>query len=245
MRLRLKLAYDGREFAGWQSQRSGAAVQDAVERELAVMEKRAVRIHGAGRTDSGVHALGQVAHVDVETVREPAAWKRALNARLPGSVRILGVRRVPDRFHARYDAIGKVYRYRIVTSEILMPLDRGTVWHLPRGLDHMRMCAALEFFSGSHDFSSFSANRGKPVKDARRSLQPIRISKRGCELRLTFDGTGFLYRMVRMLVGAAVKVGQGRAEPRWIRDLLQNPRVGASGAVAPADGLTLVGVRYD
>jgi len=244
MRLRLEIAYDGRAFAGWQSQKSGDAVQDLLEREVAAINGHPVRLHGAGRTDAGVHAVGQVAHLDVEKTLPAAEWERALNARLPGSVRVLRVRPTTPDFHARYDAVGKVYRYRISTARILMPLELGTVWHLPRGIDLERLRAAVSLFEGTHDFASFSANRGKAVRDSTRTLTSVRVSVDGPRVSLTFEGSGFLYRMVRMLVGSAIKVGQGKAELVWIRQLLREPRTGAAGFVAPAEGLTLVRVRY-
>lgn len=244
MRLKLTIAYDGRPFAGWQSQRNGRSVQDRIEQEISRIAGETCRIHGAGRTDAGVHALGQVAHVDLPERLSPSAWARALNARLPASIRILSCRGVPDRFHARFDARGKVYRYSIDTARVLLPLRAGTVWHQPGAFDETQLTVALSQFEGTHDFASFSANRGSNPESFVRTLQVARWARNGTRLQLTYEGDGFLYRMVRMLTAAALRVAQGKDSPGRIGELLDTPCIGSARHVAPAEGLTLVRVRY-
>ncbi len=246
MRLKLIIAYDGAHFAGWQSQANGDSVQDGIEKILALVAKKPVRLHGAGRTDSGVHALGQVAHFDTPegSRMSRADWQRALNGNLPSAVRILRASRARADFHARFSASGKVYRYDLWTGGVLPPHLAHRAWHMPHPLDIEALRRALQLFAGSHDFHAFTANRGTPAGDTVRRIEAIRVTQAGPSLRLTFEGEGFLYKMVRMLTGAGVRVAQGRAEIETIRKLLASPHSCRWTHVAPADGLDLVRVRY-
>ncbi|HVE16650.1 MAG TPA: tRNA pseudouridine(38-40) synthase TruA [Chthoniobacterales bacterium] len=245
-RIRLTVAYDGAPFAGWQSQAHGDSVQDAIERVLARIAKEPIRLHGAGRTDSGVHALGQVAHFDAPEDSKMTAtdWLRALNGNLPPSIRILRSVKARADFHSRFSATGKIYRYDLWTAEVLPPHLAARAWHMPHPLDPVALHDALQLFTGSHDFHGFTANRGTPAGDTVRQIHSIRLKQSGASLRITFEGEGFLYKMVRMLTGAGVRVAQGRAEINTLRDLLENPGRGRWTNVAPADGLYLVRVRY-
>jgi tRNA pseudouridine38-40 synthase len=246
MRLKLTIAYDGAPFAGWQSQAGGNTVQDIIETALARVAQTPIRLHGAGRTDAGVHALGQVAHFDApaESRMTAAEWQRALNGTLPPAVRIFRARRARADFHARFQAAGKIYRYDLCTAPVLPPHLFRRAWHMPHPLDIAALRAALDLFVGSHDFRSFAANRRSPVSDPVRCIEAIRIAQSGASLRLTFEGNGFLYKMVRMLAGAGIRVAQGREETGTLRELLANPRSEGWTFVAPADGLYLVRVRY-
>jgi len=243
-RLLCKVAYDGAAFSGWQSQAGGGSVQDALEEALARVVGTPVRIHGAGRTDAGVHALGQCFHFDAPATRMTAKdWTPALNSRLPATIRILVARCVPPDFHARFSAAGKIYRYRIRNARILPPLEAGRSWLVPQPLDMDSLRKAASAFLGTHDFSGFSANRGSPVSDPRRTLEALSISRRGSLIEIRLQGTGFLYKMARMITAALIECAlqkcdasrlplilEGQA-PRWTR-------------VAPAAGLTLVKVLY-
>lgn len=245
IRLRLLLAYDGSGFDGWQSQASGKAVQDYLERAVAhlVGERRVV--HGSGRTDSGVHALGQVAHVDVPVGRlSTEAWEGALNAQLPPGVRVLEVRHAARGFHARFGAVGKEYVYRMWNARSLHPLEMGRVWHLPTPVqrDLLRSCAGV--LQGSHDFAGFAANRGRPETHTERTIYALTLKTAGPLLTLRFAGNGFLYRMVRMLAGSMVRVAQGKAGIDWLEDLLHRPGGRRTSFCAPAEGLFLKSVRY-
>jgi len=254
MRLKLTLAYDGRPFAGWQSQRGRPTIQDAIEAAIRQIggpgpEGGVVRVHGSGRTDTGVHALGQVAHFDPPpgTRLGEAEWHRALNALLPPTIRVMRCALVRPDFHARFDAVGKTYGYRLWHGEVLPPLEHGLAWHLHGCLDVAALRRATQLFVGRHDFSAFSANRGEEAEDEKdkvRTIHRLEMEVRGEVISLMVEGDGFLYKMVRMLVGAAVRVARGDVTVERLADLLAHARQKKPGWQAPADGLTLVGVRY-
>jgi len=245
MRLRFIIAYDGAPFSGWQSQAGGNTIQDLLEAAASRIAKQKITIHGSGRTDAGVHAAGQCAHADVPALRmRPADWTRALNATLPPEIRILGTRQAPASFHARFTATGKIYRYVLWSAPILPPCEYRRAWHVPHTTDLETLRTAAAHFEGPHDFAAFTANRGKPVTDTVRTISVVRVSRKGPRITLTFDGGGFLYKMVRMLTAAAVRTAQGKESPDWIPSLLAAGKSARSPHVAPADGLTLVRVRY-
>lgn len=258
-RIRIVVAYDGRPFSGWQSQPNRNAVQDHLEAAVraAAGADRRIPVHGSGRTDAGVHALGQVAHFDApgESRLAPEAWQRALNAMLPPTIRIMRAGRAPAGFHARFSAIGKTYHYRLVNAPVLSPFDVGLAWHVRGKLDLDRLADALGAFEGTHDFRAFAANRGDG-SDAKDGGNPVRTLDEarlvpdpdGVAIRLSFHGDGFLYRMVRLLTGSAVRVAQRRSSLDWLHSLLA-PEVALPGApkssfCAPSDGLFLMGVDY-
>lgn len=246
-RLRFDVAYDGVPFAGWQSQKNGNTIQDLLENSFAAVTRAKVRVHGAGRTDAGVHALAQTAHADLpHRTLTPARWTDALNASLPPTIRVLRCRYVTAAFHARFSAIGKIYRYRIWNARILPPLEYGRTWHVPADLDFDLMMTEAEAFVGEHEFAAFSANRGKPVEDTVRTIQSVRMRQKGSCVTIEFAGNGFLYKMVRLMVGALVECGRGKAPAGLIRERLRiDNRSSACGKfVAPAAGLFLVRVRY-
>jgi tRNA pseudouridine38-40 synthase len=244
-RLLLIIAYDGRTFAGWQSQPSRNGVQDHIEAALAKILDRPARVHGAGRTDAGVHALAQAAHVDVPAKRLPTAtWRVALNANLPSTIRIIACRRVSREFHARFSAKGKVYRYRIWNTETFHPLEVGRAWHVPQRLDPHDLSIYGEKLRGQHDFASFAANRGAPPETTVRTIQEIKVRRQGSLVTLEFTGDGFLYRMVRMIAGSLVQVALGRKDGDWLKGLLEMPGKEKTHHTAPAEGLYLVRVLY-
>jgi len=242
MRLRLVIAYDGRPFRGWQSQAGGGAVQDHLERAFAELCGKRVVVHGAGRTDAGVHALGQCAHADVEREGE-IDWPGALNANLPREIRVLRCRRARGDFHARYSARGKVYMYRIWNAAVLSPFELGRAWHLPGVLDVEAMREAARVFEGSHDFKGFAANRGKPEENTVRTIRDVTVGRKGRVVTLRFEGDGFLYKMVRMMTGSLVKIGQGRAPVDSVASYLEGA-AGKCAFAAPAEGLYLARVIY-
>ena len=245
-RLRLTVAYDGRPFAGWQSQARGNTVQDYLEAAFAKLcGGQRIPIHGSGRTDAGVHAIGQVAHVDVpDRVRHtPERWRGALNSYLPPEIRVLAVHLARPDFHARFLARGKVYRYRIWNAPVLDPLEHGRVWHFPHPLDLSTLQCASELLLGEHDFAGFSANRGKPDENTVRTIRRIAVRRRAALIIMDFEGDGFLYKMVRLLTGTMVRCAQGRASLEWISELLAANGKKTSFA-APAEGLYLLRVQY-
>lgn len=245
-RLRLTVAYDGGAFRGWQSQVQGDAVQDHLEKALsAVCQVRRVIVHGSGRTDAGVHALAQVAHADVpdRARHTPERWAGAINARLPDGIRVLEVRFASDAFHARFSTTGKVYRYRLWNSQVLHPFERGRVWHRPGPLDLDLLRRLSQLYLGEHDFFPFSANRGVPSVTTVRTIRRVTVRRQRELLTLEFEGSGFLYKMVRLLTGTLVRCAQGRADPDWIPRLLAG-KAGKTSFAAPAEGLFLLRVLY-
>ena len=244
-RIKLVIAYDGAPFAGWQSQLHGNTVQDQLEDAVKRITGEQVRVHGAGRTDTGVHAIGQCAHLDLETHKfEAARLLVALNAVLPPTIRILRCERAAATFHARFSAKGKMYRYRIWNASVLPPLEYGHAWHVANSLDVETLRTALARFKGRHDFAPFAANRVKPSEDAIRTIHAVGLTRRGPCLTMQFEGDGFLYKMVRMMVGAIVLCGQ---EKLAVSDIVERFGQGSRSGfrlVAPAAGLFLVRVRY-
>jgi tRNA pseudouridine38-40 synthase len=243
-RLKLIIAYDGAPFAGWQSQSHRNTVQDHLERALERVIGQAVRIHGAGRTDTGVHALAQCAHVDVLRLLPADRWVNALNALLPSAIRVLRCRYVSQDFHARLSAKGKIYRYRIWNASVLPPFEYCRAWHVARRVDLKILKSAAKYFLGTHDFTGFAANRGKPERTTVRTINSVRIRKKGPCITIEFDGDGFLYKMVRLMVGALVKCALGKMRIEEITSRLHSSKVGSARFAAPADGLYLVRVRY-
>ena len=245
VRLRLLIAYDGGAFRGWQSQADGQAVQDSLERAVASLWGERQVVHGAGRTDAGVHALGQVAHVDVPRERIPEKrWLPGLNAYLPAEVRVLKVRRVSPEFHARFGARGKRYTYRMCTGGVLPPLELGRMWHFPCTLDLSVLRQGAELLVGTHDFGAFAANRGKPGENTVRTVSKVAVRARGGILTLDFEGNGFLYRMVRLMTGTLIRCARGQAPVSWIGELLEGKGRIKTSFGAPAHGLYLRQVLY-
>jgi tRNA pseudouridine38-40 synthase len=243
-RLKLTIAYDGRPFSGWQSQPNGNGIQDHLKNAFCKMLAQPVKLHGAGRTDAGVHAFAQVAHVDVPYRKYALhTWTPALNARLPPEIRVLRCVHARDDFHAQYSAVGKVYRYRIWNDPIHHPLEIGRSWHVPQLLDLEALQSARSRLIGTHDFASFAANRGL-LKETTRTIHNIQIRHRRELLTLEFAANGFLYRMARMLIGSMAKVASGGKPLSWIDQLLQEPGKQKANFTAPAEGLYLLKVIY-
>ena len=244
-RLKLTIAYDGRGFRGWQSQASNDAVQDHLERAFEMLVGTRVVVHGAGRTDTGVHALAQIAHADVPKGKFPMrTWLLAINSRLPPETRVLRVQRARADFHARFDARGKIYAYRLWNGPALHPLEIGRAWHVPGTLDFDLLRQGTQMLCGTHDYAGFVVNRGRVEKDTVRTIQSIRISRRGSLVTLRFEGTGFLYKMVRVLTGSVVRCAQGRASLQWLATTLKQKGAAKSHFAAPAEGLYLERVLY-
>lgn len=250
MRLKLTIAYDGRPFAGYATQPHGDTVQDWLETALAEIAKEPIRTYQAGRTDAGVHALGQIVHFDppANSSMNPFNYLPAINGKLPPTIRVMACEEVAPDFHARYSSKEKHYQYRLSLAPILPPLDAGLVWHLPRQLDPDTLAEALALFLGEHDFQNFSAKRGNetPETDYVRQISHSAMTVRDDGYLLDFVGGGFLYKMVRLLTGTAVQAAQGRLRLDEVADLLTNANSPARKPAhcAPGDGLTLVEVRY-
>lgn len=242
-RWRCVCAYDGGALAGWQSQPGGQAVQDLIEARLAAILGRAVRIHGSGRTDAGVHAVGQVFHFD-------AAWRHgaekllaALRTGLPPAIQIKSVRQVPATFHARFSATGKRYEYHLHLGDA-DPFARPYSWSVFRPLDFPAMAAAAAVLRGRHDFRAFAAENGTERESTVRELRRLEIRRRGRRVRIVAEADGFLYKMVRSLVGVLVAVGEGRLSVAAVKALLAGGRRTPAVQTAPPQGLFLVKVFY-
>jgi len=251
-KLKLTIAYDGRHFSGWQSQPNSITVQDTIAAALAEVCKKRIALHGSGRTDTGVHADGQVAHFEppAEIDMNPYNWVPAINTKLPPSIRILDCTEMPDSFHARFSATEKTYHYDLCLAPILHPHMHGRAWHLPRQLDPLSLEAALTHYLGEHCFKAFAANRGNETAETNytRTLTCSEFQTIENGYRITFTGSGFMYKMVRLLTGAAVQVAQGRLrldDHQALLDQSEDLPYGKSPYCAPPDGLTLREVKYD
>jgi len=229
-KLKLTIAYDGRDFSGWQSQPNSTTIQDTLNDALTEVAKQPIQIHGSGRTDTGVHADGQA-------------------TKLPPSIRILNCQEMPDDFHARFSAKEKTYIYDLCLAPVLHPHMHGRAWHLPRQLDPISLEQALSHYLGEHCFRAFAANRGNetPETDYTRIITRSEFQTIGDGYRITYTGNGFMYKMVRLLTGAVVQAAQGRIRLDDHQALLNQPEdlpFGKSPYCAPADGLTLLEVKY-
>jgi tRNA pseudouridine38-40 synthase len=244
VRLLLKIAYHGADLNGWQSQAGGNTVQDLLENAFATLGQTSAAVHGSGRTDAGVHARGQRAHIDVEDGRfTPREWLHALNAHLPRTIRVMSIREVAADFHARFSAIGKLYTYTVWNAPALDPMLADRAWHVPWTLDAGRLEAASALFTGTHDFAAFAARRGKEPETTIRTIHHIACETRGPEIQLRFEGTGFLYKMVRILAAAIVRHAAGRCDLDDLAKRLRE-RSPAFCHTAPAAGLCLEKVLY-
>ena len=247
LKFKLIVAYDGTAYQGWQVQKTGTGVQELIEAACGKMFPSVKRIHSSSRTDTGVHALGMVAHVEIPRAefKMPAGRLAiALNAFLPGDIRVMSAVRVPDAFHARFDAKGKQYRYFVWNHASMNPLLQNRAWHLPWKLDVPAMRAAAKLFIGRHDFKSFAATRSYEMESNVRTLTRCDIKKSGETLTFIIEGDGFLYKMCRGIVGTLVQVGQGKIPLAEIKNILASRDRRVAGVTAPAHGLVLWKVFY-
>jgi tRNA pseudouridine38-40 synthase len=263
---KITLAYDGTGFVGWQRQAAGTSIQGLLEDALRDLDGRAVTVVGAGRTDAGVHALGQVAAFSLDRTIAADVLVRAVNARLPPAVRILAAAEAPPDFHPRFSARAKTYRYRIWSAEVISPFERHYAWHVTGDLDVERMASAARLVEGRHDFAAFQAT-GSETQTTEREVFSSRILKlsttedtedqtfrsmhsdlrvlRGGELiHYEITGDGFLRHMVRTIVGTLVEIGRGRRSVESIADTICSCDRAAAGITAPPEGLFLVAVSY-
>jgi tRNA pseudouridine38-40 synthase len=255
---KITIAYDGTRFVGWQLQPSGISIQGLLEEALGALDEREVIVTGAGRTDAGVHALGQVASFSVHRAIDGDGLVRALNARLPPEVRVVAADPVEAIFHARFDATRKTYRYRIWNAAVLSPFERHYAWHISSPLDVEAMNAAAVLVEGCRDFSAFQAAGSattSPVREvfaSRVSLldddphHPERIAGAADARLVVYEatGSGFLRHMVRNIVGSLVEIGRGRRSVEWIAEVIEGRDRDLAGPTAPPQGLVLVAVEY-
>ncbi len=240
---KLTISYDGTGFVGWQRQAEGTSIQGLLEDALAELAGEPVPITGAGRTDAGVHAIGQVASFSIDRDVPAPTLLRAMNARLPPAVRVMSAESVGPDFHARFGARSKTYRYRMWNAEVLDPFERAYAWHLPGPLDTDRMARAARLFEGRHDFAAFQAS-GAPTHSTERHVTASVVAAARGLVIYEVSGNGFLRHMVRIIVGSLVEVGRGRADEVWIERVLASRDRALAGPTAPPEGLFLVRVDY-
>ncbi len=244
MRIALGIAYDGFGFCGWQSQPAKCGVQDALELAIKTIALHEVRVHAAGRTDTGVHALSQIIHFDTDSIRPTSAWVRGVNAYLPDTVRVEWAHEVDEGFHARYSAFSRSYQYLLYNAPVssaLMATKAGW-FHLP--LDFSAMSEAASYLLGEHDFSAFRASECQ-AKTAIKHLQKANVSKVGQYFRFDFTANAFLQHQVRNMIGALIYVGKGSFPPEYIKTLLQERDRTLSPPTFSPSGLYLTAVGYD
>lgn len=245
-RWKCTVAYDGTAFAGWQIQPNAETVQAVIERRLAEVLKVDTPITGSGRTDAGVHASGQVFHFDAHWPHDPAKLLTALRIGLPPTIQVKTAEQVSVDFHARFSAKGKIYHYEISHGGYADPFTQAYTWSMPRTLNVEAMRKAAAVLVGTHDFRAFSAIAGSGIEkeDTVRTVRRLDIVERGSRLRIEAEGNGFLYKMVRSLVGALVDVGVGRITPADIEAILASKIRTERVFTAPPQGLSLMKVFY-
>ena len=244
MRIALGIEYDGSRFLGWQTQPAGGTVQDALEAALATIAAQPVAVTCAGRTDRGVHALGQVVHFDTAAERPDSAWVRGANAVLPDSVAVLWSRRVRAEFHARYSARARTYRY-VLLNRVVRPAlaARHAGWcHAPLEVEAMRDAAAL--LCGERDFSAFRSAECQAATPVR-TLHSLDIERRGERIDFVLRANAFLHHMVRNLVGTLIHVGRRKRPPEWVREVLESRDRSRAAPTFAAEGLYLEAVDYE
>ena len=247
VKFKLTIAYDGANYAGWQVQRTGIGVQQRLEEALGKLFPGVRRIHASSRTDTGVHAVGMVAHVDIpkaEFSMPVAKLALAINAHLPEDIRVMAASRSRRDFHARFDAAGKQYRYYVWNHHAMNPLLRHQAWLVHQALDVQAMRAAIQHLVGRHDFVSFAGTRNYKMESTVRTVTRCDIVKRGPLLTFLIEGDGFLYKMCRTIVGTLVQVGQNKFKPEDVKQMLDRKNRCAAGMTAPAHGLILWKVVY-
>jgi len=244
---KLVIAYDGTGYEGWQVQKIGTGVQELVEQALAKLFPSGPRLHSSSRTDTGVHALGMVAHFSVPKPEARMTGRKlalALNAHLPEDIRVRSAALAKAKFHARFDAGGKQYRYFVWNHHAMNPLLRKTAWHVPRPLDLKKMRTAARLFVGRHDFRSFTSNPGYERGSTVRRLTRCDVVRSGAEYKIIIEGDGFLYKMCRGMVGTLVQAGLGKFPPEEVKTMLAKTDRRVAGMTAPALGLVLWRVYY-
>lgn len=243
--IKLLLEYEGTNYHGWQKQKrlGQPTIQETLEQAIETLSRTRVRLHGSGRTDAGVHALGQVANFQTTSSLPPEAWAPAINHLLPDDIRVLSSREVPSDFHAQYSAIKKTYQYRLLYRKEPTALYRKYAWHIPTRLHLKNMRRSIVHLIGKHDFSAFRAAECSAQSSVRTITSAV-IKKRGDFIDISLEADGFLQHMVRNIAGTLVESGRGRFSPEEVKRILLSKDRTLAGRTAPSHGLYLVSVVY-
>lgn len=243
-RIKLIVAYDGTNYCGWQVQPNGITIEEVLNKALKRLTGEDILVIGASRTDSGVHAMGNVAVFDTETTIPPEKIAVALNQRLPEDIVIVRSEEVAEDFHPRYCDCSKTYEYHIINTRIPVPTKRLTNYFVSYVLDIEKMREAASYLVGEHDFVSF-CNVRTDVENTVRTISTLDILTNGDEITIRITGNGFLYNMVRIIVGTLIRVGRGFYEPEKVKEILEAKDRKAAGVTAPAHGLMLMEIKYE
>lgn len=241
--IKLTIEYDGSNYFGWQVQPEFSSIQEEIERAIKKLTKEDIDLIGAGRTDRGVHARGQVANFMTNSSIPPEKFSYAINKYLPQDISIVKSEEVDINFHSRYDAVGKEYRYLIYNNYTRSSLLRNYTYHVPYKLDLKKMDIAKDFFLGTHDFSAFMST-GSSVEDTVRTVYAVSLFLRDNIICFKVQGNGFLYNMVRIMVGTLIDIGSGKIEPESISSILESKDRKRAGHTAKPQGLYLEKVYY-
>ena len=242
-RVKLVVAYDGTNYRGWQVQKNGVTIAEELNRALKELTGEEIQVHGASRTDAGVHAMGNVAVFDTEARMAGDKFVFALNQRLPEDIRVQDSCEVPMGFHPRFQKTGKTYEYRILNRKFPLPAYRLNTYFYYYPLDVEKMQKAAAYLVGEHDFASFCA-AGAQVKTTVRTVYSLDVDKDGDLITIRITGNGFLYNMVRIIAGTLIRTGTGEWEPECVPEILEARSRAKAGPTAPAKGLTLMEIRY-
>jgi tRNA pseudouridine38-40 synthase len=242
--IRIVIEYDGTDLYGWQQQKDKRTVQGDLQKAIQEVDGHKALVVGAGRTDAGVHAEGQVANFHTSSPMPSRKWPEALNAHLPPDIAVVGAMEVPLAFHAQYAATSKIYRYRILNQQVRGALERNRSHLVKAPLDVPKMNQAAQFLAGTHDFRSFGSQMSKKEKTIR-TICSFDVASRPPVVEFLVHGDGFLYNQVRSMVGTLLRVGLGSEPPEWVKTVLDAKDRSKAGANVPAKGLTLVEVKYD
>lgn len=243
-RIKLTVAYDGTNYCGWQIQPNGITVEEVLNRELSALTKAKVTVIGASRTDSGVHAKGNVAVFDTESPIPPERISYAVNQRLPDDIVVVNSEEVSKEWHPRYQNSVKTYEYHILNAKMPDPTKRYTTYFVSYPLDQKQMQKAADYLVGEHDFASF-CNIHTDVEDTVRTIYELTVEKNGEDMTIRVQGNGFLYNMVRIIAGTLLQVGRGFYTPEDVRQILEAKKRKSAGATAPPQGLMLMQIEYE
>jgi len=244
MRIAIKISYDGTAYGGWQRQKNAPSIQQCIEEALETVLGTPCHIVGAGRTDAGVHAYGQVAHFETDSRIPPEKFCYVLNQKLPADIRVIESRAAGEDFHARKGAVGKHYRYTVYHAPHASALERNTTMHIPQKLDFEQMQKAASYFEGEHDFSAFRSMGSNIIGTVRR-IYKLEVTQNGPHIYMDVWGNGFLYNMVRIIAGTLISVGKGKIAAADIPDIIAAGDRTRAGVTAPAQGLAMCEVFYD